>query len=131
MDDGEQHARRHGQVGTRKGYKSRAAGECVIVHSNRGVQYASNQVRDYLDSKKAIRSRSCKGNCWDNAMMDSFIGRFKMELSFWEKYATHEEARRKIFQWIEIDYNRKRVHTALGNVRPTKFEEESVAKAEK
>jgi transposase InsO family protein len=112
-----------------KAYKSRDAGEYVIVHSDRGVPYASNIVRDYLDSKKAIRSMSRKGNCWDNAMMESFFGRFKMEHMFWEKYATHEEARRKIFEWIEIDYNRMRAHTALGNVSPTKFEEDKVAKA--
>jgi putative transposase len=112
-----------------RAYKSRVAGEHVIVHSDRGVQYASNLVRDYLDSKKAIRSMSRKGNCWDNAMMESFFGRFKMEHMFWEKYATHEEARSKIFEWIEIEYNRKRVHTALGNVSPTKFEEDKVAKA--
>jgi transposase InsO family protein len=48
---------------------------------------------------------------------------------FWEKYATHEEARRKIFEWIEIEYNRKRAHTALGNVSPVQFEEDKVAKA--
>ena len=109
--------------------KSRDASEYVIVHSDRGVQYESNLVRDYLDSKKAIRSMSRKGNCGDNAMMESFFGRFKMEHMFWEKYATHEEARRKIFEWIEIEYNRKRAHAALGNIIPTKFEEEKVTKA--
>jgi putative transposase len=129
MDARAQHASVMVKSALERAYNSRDAGECVIVHSNRGVHYASNLVRDYLDSKKAIRNMSCKGNCRDNAMMDSFFGRFKMEHMFSEKYATHEEARRKIFQWIEIDYNRKRVHTALGNVGPTKFEEESVAKA--
>jgi transposase InsO family protein len=112
-----------------RAYKSRDAGEYVIVHSDRGVQYASNLVRDYLDSKKAIRSMSRKGNCWDNAMMESFFGRFKVEHMYWEKYATHEEARRKIFEWIEIEYNRKRAHSALNYVSPTKFEEDKVAKA--
>jgi transposase InsO family protein len=112
-----------------RAYKSRDAGEYVIVHSDRGAQYASDLVRDYLDSKKAIRSMSRKGNCWDNSMMESFFGRFKTEHMFWEKYATHEEARRKIFEWIEIEYNRKRAHTALGNVSPVQFEEDKVAKA--
>ena len=110
-------------------YKSRGAGEYVIVHSDRGVQYASSLVRVYLDSKKAIRSMSRKGNCWDNSMMESFFGRFKTEHMYWENYATHDEARRKIFEWIEIEYNRKRVHTALGNVSPTQFEEDKMAKA--
>jgi transposase InsO family protein len=101
-----------------RAYKSRDAGEYVIVHSDRGAQYAS----DYLDSKKAIRSMSRKGNCWDNSIMESFFGRFKTEYIFWEKYATHEEARRKIFEWIEIEHNRKRARTALGNVSPVQFE---------
>jgi transposase InsO family protein len=61
--------------------------------------------------------------------MESFYGRFKVEHMFWESYSTHEEARRKIFEWIEIEYNRKRAHTALGNVRPSQFEEGKVAKA--
>jgi putative transposase len=112
-----------------RAYKSRDAGEYVIVHSDRGVQYASNLVRDYLDSKKAIRSMSRKGNCWDNSIMESFFGRFKTEHMYWEKYGTHEEARRKIFEWIEIEYNRKRAHTALGNISPMQFEEDKVAKA--
>ena len=64
-----------------------------------------------------------------NAMMESFFGRFKTEHMFWEKYATYEEVRRKIFEWIEIEYNRKRAHTALGNVSPIQFEEDKVAKA--
>ena len=59
-----------------KAYVSRSAGEHVIVHSDRGVQYASNQVREFLESKRAIRSMSRKGNCWDNSMMESFFGRF-------------------------------------------------------
>ena len=110
-------------------YKNRGAEDHVIVHSDRGVQYASNLVRDYLESKKAIRSMSRKGNSWDNSMLESFFGRFKTEHMYWEKYASHEEARRKIFEWIEIEYNRKRAHTALGNVSPTQFEEDKVAKA--
>lgn len=110
-------------------YKNRGAGEYVIVHSDRGAQYASNLVRDFLDSKKAIRSMSRKANCWDNSMMESFFGRFKVEHMYWEDYSTHEEARRKIFEWIEIEYNRKRVHSALNYVSPTQFEEDKVAKA--
>lgn len=79
-------------------HKNRGADENIIVHSDRGVQYASNLVRDSLDLKKAIRSMSRKGNCWDNSMMDSFFGRFKTEHMYWEKYATHDESRRKIFE---------------------------------
>lgn len=117
------------QKALERSYKSRSAGEHVIVHSDRGVQYAAVLVRDYLASKNAVRSMSRKGNCWDNSMMESFFGRFKTEHMYWENYATHEEARSKIFEWIEIEYNRKRVHTALGNVSPMQFEEDIVAKA--
>jgi transposase InsO family protein len=112
-----------------KAYKTREAADYLIFHSDRGVQYASNLVRDFLESRKAIRSMSRRANCWDNALMESFYGRFKVEHMFWESYSTHEEARRKIFEWIEIEYNRKRAHTALGNVRPSQFEEGKVAKA--
>jgi transposase InsO family protein len=112
-----------------KAYKTREAADYLIFHSDRGVQYASNLVRDFLESRKAIRSMSRRANCWDNALMESFYGRFKVEHMFWESYSTHEEARRKIFEWIEIEYNRKRAHTALGNVSPSQFEEDKVAKA--
>ncbi len=112
-----------------RAYNNRGAGEYVIVHSDRGVQYASALVRDYLESKKAIRSMSRKGNCWDNSMMESFFGRFKVEHMYWEKYATHDEARLKIFEWIEIEYNRKRAHSALNYVSPNQFEEDKMAKA--
>ena len=112
-----------------KAFDSRVVGQHLIVHSDRGVQYASNLVRDLFASKKAIQSMSRKGNCWDNAISESFFGRFKVEHMFWEKYKTHAEARSKIFEWIEVEYNRKRAHSSLGYVSPTKFEEDSMAKA--
>lgn len=61
--------------------------------------------------------------------MESFFGRFKTEHMFWENYGTLEEALQKIFEWIEITYNRKRVHSALGNLSPVDFEEDKVVKA--
>ena len=112
-----------------KAYRSRAAGDHVIVHSDRGVQYASTLVREFLASKNAIQSMSRKGNCWDNSMMETFFGRFKVEHMFWEDYQTRAEARSKIFEWIEIEYNRKRAHSAIGYVSPAKFEEDKMAKA--
>lgn len=112
-----------------KAYNNRGAGEHVIVHSDRGVQYASTLVREFLSSKKAIQSMSRKANCWDNAMMESFFWRFKVEHMFWETYQSHDDARRKIFQWIEVEYNRKRAHSALGYISPAKFEEDKMAKA--
>ncbi len=101
----------------------------MIIHSDRGVQYASKLVRDLFDSKKVLQSMSRKGNCWDNAISESFFARFKIEHMFWESYRTREEARRKIFEWIEVEYNRKRVHSSLDYMTPTQFEEDSMAKA--
>ena len=112
-----------------KAYNNRGGGEHLIVHSDRGVQYASTLVREFLESKRAIRSMSRKGNCWDNALMESFFGRFKVEHMFWEKYESRAEARSKIFAWIEVEYNRRRAHSALGYVSPAKFEEDKMAKA--
>jgi transposase InsO family protein len=112
-----------------KADRSRAAGDQVIVHSDRGVQYASTLVREFLASKNAIQSMSRKGNCWDNSMMETFFGRFKVEHMFWEDYQTRAEARSKIFEWIEIEYNRKRAHSAIGYVSPAKSKEDKMAKA--
>ena len=112
-----------------KAYASRFVGEHLIVHSDRGVQYASHLFKNFLSSKKAIQSMSHRGNCWDNAISESFFGRFEVERMFWEKYKNHDEARSKIFEWIEIEYNRKRVHSSLGYTNPTQFEEDSMARA--
>ena len=65
------------------------------------------------------------GDCWDNSTTESFCGKFKTEHMFWEKYETKEKARRNIFEWIEIDYNRKRIYSAIGYVTPEKFEEDN------
>lgn len=112
-----------------RAFASRLVGDHLIIHSDRGVQYASKLVRDLFNSKKVLQSMSRKGNCWDNAISESFFARFKIEHMFWESYRTREEARRKIFEWIEIEYNRKRVHSSLDYMTPTQFEEDSMAKA--
>lgn len=112
-----------------RAFASRQVSDHLIVHSDRGVQYASKLVRDLFATKKVIQSMSRKGNCWDNAISESFFSRFKVEHMFWENYKTRAEARGKIFEWIEIQYNRKRVHSSLGYVTPTQFEEDNMAKA--
>lgn len=112
-----------------RAFANRDVADHLIAHSDRGVQYASKLVKEFLESKNAIQSMSRKGNCWDNAMSESFFGRFKVEHMFWEKYSTHVEARAKIFEWIEVTYNRKRVQSALGYVSPNQFEEDKMAKA--
>ena len=68
-----------------------------------------------------------RANCWDSAIAESFFVRFKVEHMFWENCKTPAEARSKIFEWIEVVYNRKRAHSSLGYISPTKFEEDKMA----
>lgn len=112
-----------------KAYLNRYAGDKLIFHSDRGVQYASKLVKNFLTSKNAIQSMSRRANCWDNSIAEAFFGRFKVEHMFWENYKTRDEARSKIFEWIEIEYNRKRPHSSLGYATPTQYEEDKMAKA--
>jgi len=94
----------------------------LLHHSDRGVQYASDDYRRLLESKGIQISMSRTGNCYDNAAMESFVGTLKTELIYHHKYATHQEARRSIFQYIECWYNRRRRHSAIGYKSPEAFE---------
>lgn len=95
----------------------------LIVHSDRGTQYRSNSYVDFLERQGIKRSMSRKGNCWDNAVMESFYARLKVELIYAKNYLSIEEARSGIFGYIEIFYNRKRRHSANDGVSPVEFEE--------
>jgi putative transposase len=101
----------------------------IILHSDRGVQYASAEYRQILKSRGFIQSMSRRGNCWDNAPMESFFDTFKTEHMFHETYVDADDARSKIFEWIEVFYNRQRIHSSLGYLSPTCFEKRSVAQA--
>lgn len=103
-------------------YSRRRPAGGVIHHSDRGSQYASQDYRDLLDSYDMLASMSRKGDCWDNAPMESFFGTLKRELVHHRKYRTREEARREIFEYIEVFYNRERLHSSLGYVSPAEFE---------
>ena len=94
----------------------------LLFHSDRGVQYASLQYRTALEVAQAIASMSRKGNCYDNAVMEAFWSTLKLELVYREEYQCHAEARLKIFDYIEIFYNRKRLHSSLGYKSPAEFE---------
>lgn len=96
--------------------------EPLIHHSDRGVQYTSEDYMHLLQSNGMQPSMSRKGNCWDNAMMESFWSTLKTELVNDEDYATHEQARASIFEYIEVFYNRKRLHSSLGYLSPESFE---------
>jgi transposase InsO family protein len=94
----------------------------LLHHSDRGVQYASDAYQSLLHDNQIQVSMSGKGDCWDNAVMESFWATLKTELVHHEHYATREEARRSIFEYIEVFYNRTRLHSSLGYVSPEAFE---------
>jgi putative transposase len=100
----------------------RRPGEGLLHHSDRGVQYASEDYMHLLCSHSMEPSMSGKGDCWDNAAMESFWATLKTELVHHEHYTTHEQARASIFEYIEVFYNRQRLHSSLGYQSPEAFE---------
>jgi putative transposase len=96
----------------------------LLHHSDRGIQYASNAFRALLHSYKMIPSMSARGNCYDNATMEAFWSTLKAELVADRCFADLAEAKLAVFDYIEIFYNRKRLHSALGYKSPVEFEQE-------
>jgi putative transposase len=94
----------------------------LLHHSDRGVQYASEDYRRLLEVHGFQASMSGKGDCWDNACVESFWSTLKTELVNHESYPTRTQARQSIFEYIEVFYNRKRLHSALGYMSPEAFE---------
>jgi transposase InsO family protein len=95
----------------------------MIVHSDRSVQYSSDVYRSILARHGFHQSMSRKGNCWDNAPMESFFKTMKVELIYPQKqYQSRQEAATGIFEYIEIYYNRQRMHSALNYQSPEEFE---------
>jgi transposase InsO family protein len=94
----------------------------LLCHSDRGSQYASDDYQQALQAVGAVCSMSRKGNCWDNAPVESFFGSLKRELVHRVRFTTRQEARSAIFDWIEVWYNRQRRHSSLGNQSPERFE---------
>ena len=97
----------------------------VLCHSDRGSQYCSHDYQEMLKRYGFICSMSRKGNCWDNAVAESFFHTLKTELIYTEKYATREVAKQNIFYYIEAYYNRLRRHSSIGSVSPLCFENQS------
>ncbi len=95
----------------------------IIHHSDRGSQYASTEYRKVLKIYDFQQSMSKKGDCYDNAIMETFFHTLKTELIYWEQYRTRTEARKSIFEYIEIFYNRKRLHSSLGYNSPEEYEQ--------
>jgi putative transposase len=96
----------------------RNPGRGLLHHSDRGSQYASDDYTHLLQSHGMTISMSGKGDCWDNAAAESFWATLKTELVNHERYATHDEARASIFEYIEVFYNRKRLHSSIGCSAP-------------
>jgi putative transposase len=94
----------------------------LLHHSDRGVQYASGAYQDLLAGHGIEPSMSRTGNCWDNAVTESFFSTAKRELTHHESYASREEARRSLFEYIEVFYNRQRLHSTLGYRSPAEYE---------
>ena len=100
----------------------RRPGPGLLVHSDRGCQYTSAEYRSAAAGHGAAQSFSRRGNCWDNAPMESFFASLKKELVYRESFATRAAAERAIFEYVEVFYNRVRLHSKLGYVAPATFE---------
>ncbi len=94
----------------------------LLAHSDRGSQYASDHYQRVLSAEGIVCSMSGVGQCWDNAPMESFFGRLKCEIASGEMFATRDQARAEIFEYLEVFHNRVRRHSSLGFVSPEEFE---------
>jgi len=94
----------------------------LIHHSDRGSQYASQAFRKLLKAHDIKGSMSRKGDCWDNAVVESFFGSLKQERVHWRNYQTRYEAQQDILNYISVFYNNHRLHSTLGYVSPSKYE---------
>jgi putative transposase len=95
----------------------------LIMHTDRGSQYGADSYRQLLRQHGIEPSMSRKGNCWDNAVAESFFHTLKTELIYLEAYDTHEQAQTAVFEYIEVFYNRQRCHSANGYLAPLAYEQ--------
>jgi transposase InsO family protein len=96
----------------------------LVFHSDRGSQYASGDYRGALQAAGISCSMSRRGNCWDNAVAESFFGTLKTEFVHAQSFATREIAKTAIVEWIEVFYNRQRIHSTLNYLSPVQFEQQ-------
>ena len=108
--------------------KRRKPAKGLVWHTDRGSQYASYAHRDLLNQHGIIQSMSKKGDCWDNAVSESFFHTLKTEFTHHENFQTKAEANEKIFEYIEIFYNRQRLHSSNNYMSPVEFEEKMLQK---
>lgn len=102
--------------------RSRRASDGRLHHSDRGVQYTSARYREVLCEHGLEASMSRTGDCYDNAVVESFWGKLKTEMVYHTRFATRAQARAAVFDYIEVFYNRQRLHAAIGYVSPVQFE---------
>jgi putative transposase len=107
----------------KRGLRNRRPGARLVIHSDRGVQYASRDFRKVLEKHQFVQSMSRKGDCWDNAVAESFFGIIKSELIHHERFKGPQDSLKAIFEYIEVFYNRKRKHSTLGYKTPAGFEQ--------
>jgi transposase InsO family protein len=100
----------------------------LLHHSDRGIQYAASDFRKLLKSRRIACSMSRKGDCWDNAVSESFFATLKKELVWDSDWRTRAEARAALFEWIEVWYNRQRRHSSTGYLPPAEYEERLLRK---
>ena len=100
----------------------RKPGKGLIWHTDRGSQYAADSHRKILTEHHVIQSMSRKGNCWDNAVSESFFHTLKTELIHHEQFKTRSSAKQAIFEYIEVFYNRERLHSTNGYLSPVDYE---------
>jgi putative transposase len=96
----------------------------LIHHSDRGSQYTSKNFKDLLMKYCVVSSMSSSGNCYDNAVIESFFHTLKTEHIYFERYESRDQAKCSIFEYIEVFYNRKRLHSTLGYMSPMEFEDQ-------
>lgn len=98
----------------------------LLHHSDQGTQYTSDRFQVFLRENQMLCSMSRKGDCYDNAVVESFFKSLKAEIPWHRKFQTREEARKELFEYIEVFYNRKRLHSTLGYLSPAAFEAKSI-----
>jgi putative transposase len=105
--------------------KRRCPGIGLLHHSDQGSTYASEDYQDVLAARGIVCSMSRRGNCWDNAVMESFFSTVKSELA--DQFASQGEAQIELFDYIEVFYNQTRRHSTLGQISPAAFERQAAA----
>lgn len=110
----------------RRALATRLPASGLIYHSDRGSQFRSNEFQMMLERHGVACSMSAKGNCYDNAAVESFFSTLKRERTTRRRYATHDDAQKDLFEYIEVFYNRMRRHTSLGGLSPVDFEKQLV-----